>query len=408
MKWILILTGAVSVCGTAACVLANRIEPQSARPRSGSIQERFMGRGVVSPRQGVVEVHALIDGKVIAVQAQEGDTVRKNQLLTELQPLGIDSEVDRIEAEKGVLEANAQIVDDGARPEEISQLQSQLASARAELGLANDEVERDQRLTQTGAVAPESLQRTWTSAQTAQARVAMFEARLRLAVKGKTPAERRAAHQRVAAAAAALRHTLEQRDWARVVSPIDGTLLARHVDVGDSAYAGPLGTSLFEIANVSNPELRIEIEESDSPRISVGLTVALHFAGHQTASTEGKITRVSPKLESRAVGVPGARDRADALVRVAWADFDIHRFESPPAIGQRFDVEVRLPPVDARTIVPRSAVRIDEGRALVEVKSGFGWKNMEVQLGLDDGRAIAVEGLPSDAIIRIQNSGSLQ
>jgi multidrug resistance efflux pump len=325
-------------------------------------------------------------------------------LLIELQPLGLDSEVQRLRAEKAALEASAHLVSTGARPDELAQLEAELTGARSELALALEELNDNQRLSETGSVAPLDLKRTSAWAAVKQARVATLEARLRLAREGATSAERRRAFERVSAADAALHRVREQLDWSRVVSPIDGVILTREVDVGDCAYSGPLGGVMLQIADVDNPEVRIEVEESDSLRVQAGLIVELHVSSGRAPSCRGKITRVSPRLESRAVGVPGARDRADALVRVAWADVDCARLVTVPAVGQRFDVDIWLPSVRAATMVPRSAVTIDDGLAQVEVKSRFGWQKMPVKLGTDDGEHVAVDGIPNDAFVRVRKS----
>ncbi len=398
LSWVAL--GTVVLTGAAACVLGSRSSPKLARVEAGVISERIIGRGVVAPRQGVVAVRALVDGRVVAVHVRDGEPVKAGQLLAELEPQGLDSEVRRRVAEKAALEAAARTVTEGARPEERRQLEAELAGARAELMLSEAELVRSERVASSGGIAPAALEQNRTAVSVARARVEALAARLSLADQGGTTAERRAAAQRVLAADASVHQAQQLLGWARVTAPIDGVVLSHAVSSGDVAYAGPLGNALFEVANVDNPELSVEIEEADALRVRVGLEVELRVG---TSVCKGAITRVSPKLVSRAIGVPGSRDRADALVRVAWADVSWSALASAPAVGQRFDVDIRMPSVSATALVPRSAIKIDDGRAFVELKSGLGFKKVEVSLGVADGQRVAVGGLPTDADVRAES-----
>jgi multidrug resistance efflux pump len=387
------------VLGALCCTQADERVTTVTR---GEIRERFGGRAVVAPRDGTVELRAQVDARVQAVHVLEGERVRVGQLLVELSPEGIDSEVDRAQAEAESTRFAMEAVANRMRPQARRRLEAERHAARVSADVANRQLSRSRRLFQRGSLASALVDRDEASAAAAQARLHMAEAQLELGLEGATVADRHAAEQRLHASRAALRLARARLSWTRVVSPITGTVLARHVDPGDSSFAGPLGTPLLEIANLEGAELKLEVEETDAARLVSGLTVQLESTSDSRLRLTGQISRVSARMAPRSIAAAAGRERIDAQVRTAWIAVSWHDFSADPTLGMLFDASIYLPAKVAEALVPREAIRVNDGHATVDVQSAsFGWREVDLILGADDGTFVSVRGIAAGAKVRL-------
>jgi cobalt-zinc-cadmium efflux system membrane fusion protein len=179
---------------------------------------------------------------------------------------------------------------------------------------------------------------------------------------------------------------------ARITATIAGVVIARHVQPGDEVQAGE---ALFELCDPASLEVRLEIEELDALRVALNQEVALRAPNQGSGSgaplATGAIQRLGAALERRSAGAADARLRADGRIRPAWVPL------SPaPAgllIGQEIEAEIALPSAAVPVRVPRGAVRIRDGLAVVRAWRGWRWREIPVALGPSDARWVAVEGI---------------
>ncbi|MBX7192858.1 MAG: HlyD family efflux transporter periplasmic adaptor subunit [Sandaracinaceae bacterium] len=173
-------------------------------------------------------------------------------------------------------------------------------------------------------------------------------------------------------------------------SPAAGVVLSRNVEPGDLlGTVVPSTLPLFEIADPERLELRLEIDARDADAIAVGTVV-------RVAERETTIDRVSPRIERREHPLDDVMSRASGRVRVAWARVP-EGAELP--IGASVDVVILGAPRAVEALLPREAVAIRDGRAIVRVRDGLFIDELPVTLGEADDVHVAVEGLPSGAAV---------
>ena len=111
----------------------------------------------------------------------------------------------------------------------------------------------------------------------------------------------------LAAAQAALEVIQNQlNQYALISSPIDGIVIDRNIDVGQSVLDGssPNATSLFTIAgDLSTMEIKAEVDELDIGSIKTGQSVRFMVEAHPKASFTGEVReiRLVPKKEDNVV-----------------------------------------------------------------------------------------------------------
>jgi RND family efflux transporter MFP subunit len=164
-------------------------------------------------------------GRVAAIYVEAGDHVKRGQLLARL---------------------NVSVL----QPQ-VANLEAGLEQARAEAELADAEYRRAQAVGASGALSAEETQRRRSTAVTA-------------AVKVKV-------------AAALLAEAQARLARAEVRAPAEGIILARNVEVGQTATPG--GEALFRLSEGGEVELRGQVAEQDLPSLKVGQLVDVRLTG---------------------------------------------------------------------------------------------------------------------------------
>lgn len=250
---------------------------------AASAPQRMSAEGRLVPYPGAqVEVGTEVRGTLTQVLVSEKETVRKGQLLAELR--------------------NAD-------------LKAQIAEARARVR----EAEADTRLYQTELSRMEALMAQSVESQQS------FDNAMR---------NRDAAIARQAVAWAVVSRLEAELDKTRIVSPIDGVLLNRAVQPGETVDVGAL---LFTIADLSRMRIEAEVDEFDAGHIQVGSPVVVTAEGYEGRTWRGVVEEVPDQVVSRRLrpedpGRPG--DTRVLLVKIAVTD------PASLKLGQRVEVEI--------------------------------------------------------------------
>lgn len=195
-------------------------------------------------------------GMIVGVLVEEGDYVNEGQVLAR--------------------------VDKRVQTQQVAQLRASVDQARADLELAENELERARQLVDRGFISQADIERRVATRDAAQARVNVAIAQVR-------EAEAR----------------LAQLD---VRAPEGGLILERTVEEGQ--VVGPGTGSLFRIAQDGQMELRAEVAEQDLVRLEPGQGAAIRIVGSDNVY-RGTVSLVEPLID------PTSRQ---GTARVAIAD----------------------------------------------------------------------------------------
>jgi RND family efflux transporter MFP subunit len=241
------------------------------------------GRVVCYPG-AVVVVGTDVGGTLKALPVLEKATVKKGELL---------AEIDASEQKAALAEARALI-----------------AEADVDSRFYGVELDRSQRLLASSVVTRDSVDRS---------------ARDRDAAK---------AHRESAAATAGRLATVVNK--TRIVSPIDGVVMERFVESGETVAAG---ARLVRVADLMRTRVEAEVDEYDTARIAVGLPVSIRAEGFDGVSWRGTIEEIPDEVRSRRLKPQDPAHPSDTrvlLVKVALAE------TLPVKLGQRVEVEIAI------------------------------------------------------------------
>jgi RND family efflux transporter MFP subunit len=142
-----------------------------------------------------------------------------------------------------------------------------------------------------------------------------------------------AAARRSTAKAAATRLEAEIAK-RRIGAPIDGVVLVRHVDAGESIEAR---AGIVTIADLARVRIEAEVDEFDTGRLVLGSAVAITAEGFDGERWRGTVEEIPDSVQGRRLKPQDPGKPADTRVLLVKIRLD----ESTPLkLGQRVEVEI--------------------------------------------------------------------
>jgi cobalt-zinc-cadmium efflux system membrane fusion protein len=178
-----------------------------------------------------------------------------------------------------------------------------------------------------------------------------------------------------------------------ITAPISGRVIARSAMLGQNFATDAAETELFRIARLDRLSVTLSLSPADAGRVRPGMTVAVTSPGR---SQSARISFVSPVLDAETRQVPV----------IAMLDNRSGQWRA----GEPVTASIQLPGTSDGTIrVPSTAVQTVEGKTVVFVRTGTGFRAVPVTLGRQDGAMVVVtNGLTGRERIAAANSFTLK
>lgn len=270
-----------------------------------------------------LNIGAEINGlRIDKVLVEEGDLVRKGQILARLNSSVLEAQLSQEKARLRAGKASLKKAIQPNRTEDITSLKAALSQAeatvaeeeanlvKARANLANDisNAKRYRSLVSEGAVSEQEAEMRETQAKTAEAEVRNREHKVRASRFVKEQAEQkllmaerggrvedveisRAAVQETEANVRRLEAMIEQ---TIIRAPTDGLVMRRDAHLGDITA---MNKNLFLMARDNRLELRAQVPEVDLPIIKTGQKVRISDSAHPDDVVFGTVREVSPMID---------------------------------------------------------------------------------------------------------------
>ncbi len=249
------------------------------------------------------------------ILVEEGDRVKKGQLLAVLHQGIYKARVAEAKARVAARQQVLQKLLAGSRPEEIAKAEAEVKAARARAKAARDTWQRLQRLVRRKLASPEEVETAHSNADAAQAQVGAAEATLKLLRAGPRKEEIAAARAELEAARAALELARQNLAETELHAPADGIVRTRILEPGDMVTPSkPALTLAF-----SNPVwVRAWLPESLLGRVKPGMTATITTDSYPGKRYRGWVGYISPTAEftPKNVETPELRTRLVYQVRI--------------------------------------------------------------------------------------------
>jgi HlyD family secretion protein len=256
--WLALALGVIAV---VAVVLVRQRSAKPAGPRyvtvrvaTGDVIERIEATGTVQPVLSV-QVGAQVSGRVLRVHADFNQRVRAGELLVELDPEPFQTRINEARA----AEASAR---------------AQLARARADLAIRERDLARSRELRSRSLNAQADYDTALGARDLARASVAVSQAEV----------------ARTQATMASARNQLAQ---SRIFAPIDGLVITRSIEPGQTVAASLQAPTLFVIAqDLTRMRVMADVDEADVGRMREGMTVEARVDAFPGERFRGTVTQL--------------------------------------------------------------------------------------------------------------------
>ncbi|RJQ18473.1 MAG: HlyD family efflux transporter periplasmic adaptor subunit [Nitrospiraceae bacterium] len=305
--------------------------PQSA------VQRYVAAEGKVEAMPGFeVEIGSEIDGRIAEFFVDEGDEVKKGQLIATLENKDILARLKESEAELAVERARLKEVASGAREEEIKKADAALASALADMEFAKTSLNRHKELIDEGLVPIALYDEKVAGFKVSEARVREAEEEKRLLEKGPKPETLQFHEDSVRRAMANVEYFKSLLGKTSITSPIPGKVIRKYLQKGEMISKEML-ISLAAVADIEKVWINAEVDETDSGRIRVGYPAEVTSEAYPGKIFKGEVREISEYVGPRNVKPNDPAKNVDMkVIQVKIATTE----KTPFRLGMTVDVRI--------------------------------------------------------------------
>ncbi|MFT3921348.1 MAG: HlyD family efflux transporter periplasmic adaptor subunit [Myxococcales bacterium] len=267
--------------------------------------------------QGVVELDVItlsfeVPGRVERVNVAEGQALQGATVLAELDETMARAEREARAADLEAAKAQLELLEAGARSEDIKAIEVELNSVRDQEVVLARQRQRQEQLTRSGAAASASLDDLDTRASTLAGRRDVLEQRLRGMRAGARRQELEAARAKVKALEAALLAADVRLGRFKLGYEGSAEVLENHVKGGEYVNAG---APAFTIADLDHPYVDIFVPQAHIASIHVGMPMSVRVDSLARA-VAGKVERVGRQTEFTPRFLFSEKERVNLVIRV--------------------------------------------------------------------------------------------
>jgi HlyD family secretion protein len=230
-----------------------------------SLENKVVANGTVNPVTTVL-VGSQVSGKIVEIFVDFNSEVRRGQKVAKIDPSLFQAKVAEVRAR-------------------YEQSKADVAKAKANLADAELDFRRNQTLVKQNLVAQNDLDKARTRYESTQA-------------------ELKAAQAQVASVAAALKEAETNLGYTTIISPVDGVVISRNVDVGQTVAASFQTPTLFTIAqDLTKMQVEVAVDEGEVGKVKEGQQATFTVDAYPGTVFKGNVTivRLAPQTVQNVV-----------------------------------------------------------------------------------------------------------
>ncbi len=278
---LLIVLGLVAATRSSTKIDSSRL----AKVEKGDLAKSVVATGKIEAITKV-EVKSKASGIVEKLLVDYGDTVKKGQVLAELDKEEILAQVNQQKASLEAAEANA-------RAAEADLERAKYDAEGPDVPTLKRAYERAQQMAKDGVVSASALDDAQRNYKLAVNRQQLGKANVISA-----GAKVKQAQAQVSQAKAQLAEKEEEYRNSTIIAPIDGVVLSRDVEVGDAVSSilvlGSSATLVMTLGDTREVYVKGKVDESDIGRVYIGQPARIKVESYKDRTFSGKVTKISP------------------------------------------------------------------------------------------------------------------
>ena len=300
----------------------------------------------------LVTVGAQVSGKIEKLYVTIGQTVKKGEMIAEIDSTTQQNDVDINKAK-------------------LSSYEAQLTAAKTSLNIAEKQYKRLQNLKKRNAASDEDLENAQETYETAKSKVVELESSVKETQISLSTAE-------------------TNLGYTKITAPLDGTIVSIPVKVGQTINAAMDTPTIVQIADLSQMEILIEISEGDISNVKPGIKVTYTILADMNDVHETTLKSIDPGLtlltndeytevvdEGEAIYYYGRLvvPNPDGKLRIGMTTQNVLYVESAPNV----------------LTVPTTAIKTNGNAKYVEILTADGVQQRQITTGISDGLNMEVK-----------------
>ena len=385
----------------------NQAQYQTAAIDRGKIQSTISATGNCNAVV-TVQVGSQVSGNIKALYADFNTRVKKGQLVAEIDPEVFQARVDQakatldnaraavVSAQAGVEKANADIASARAN---VADQKAAVAKAKAAAQDAQTKLASRKIMYQEKILSKDDLDTAQSTYDQAAAGVEAANAQLDAANHQVQSAQAQynvvqtqlsSARSQVQQAQAALEQAQLDLNHTKITAPVDGTVIARNMDVGQTVAASFQAPTIFQIAqDLTKMQVDTNVDEADVGQVRMGQPVSFTVDAYPTTTFHGSVNQI----RQAPINVQNVITY-DVVVAVGNPDLKLFP-------GMTANVKILTSQVDDALRIPNAALRFRPPEEVL--KAAYGGSVRAAGKKRDDGATIWVDqnGMPAPVRVKL-------
>jgi HlyD family secretion protein len=264
-------------------------EVEFTKVKRADIIERVSASGKVQP-EVEVKLSPDVSGEITNLYVAEGDSVVKGQLLLKIRPDNYESLMARAQAAVNSSKANHE------------QTKALVLQAEAKLMQSKTVYDRNKKLYNDKVISASDFEQFSSNYEVAKQDLESSKANVSAALYNIKSAE------------ASLRDAAENLRKTTIFAPVSGIISLLNVEVGERVVGTSqmAGTEMMRIANLSNMEVRVNVNENDIVRVTLGDTAEIDVDAY--SSSGRKFKGIVKEIANTAAGLASSTSTAASSV----------------------------------------------------------------------------------------------
>lgn len=231
-----------------------------------------------------VKISPDVSGEITELNVQEGDSVKKGQVLARIYADIYATQRDQ---------AAAQVV---GQQSLVSNSEAQLAALKSALDLAKLTYNRQKQLLTDKVISRAEFEQAENTLNTAQANYNAAQQSIR------------SNQAQVRSASANLQKANKDLSRTALISPMEGVVSLLSVKKGERVVGNSMmaGTEMMRIADISMFEIRVEVGENDVQKINIGDTAVVEVDAYNNRKFKGIVTQIASSQKGAATQTSSA------------------------------------------------------------------------------------------------------
>jgi HlyD family secretion protein len=349
-------------------------------PDYRTIVETVTANGKVQP-ETEVKISPEVSGEIIEITIEEGSKVKKGDLLVKIKPDTYQSMLDRAKASLNSSRA------------QYANSKAQLEQVRAKYKKAKRDYERNKELWEENTISEADYETALSSYEMAEAEM---EAARQSVQSAKFSVE---------SARASVKEAKENLQKTQIYSPMNGTVSRLNVEVGETVVGTKqmAGTELLRIADLDKMEVKVDVNENDIIKVTLGDTSDVEIDAYLGRKFQGVVSEIahSASIEGASTDQVTSFEVKIHLLKESYKDLISPDNPYPFRPGLSATVEVKteqhlnvlslpIQAVTTRTVQSKNMEKKENIREVVFTVKNDSVRKNPVEIGIQDKQFIEI------------------